>query len=840
MISLYVGDKSIPRPPVKPKLQERFLTVLNGSVIATKHKAVPIISSIGLNATRYPRLKSATISFIQWAAKNGDQGVNGSSEYLVNVAAQLKNNLQAEGWPRFEVQQGASFSAELKQRRIQYEALGDLLKKDPSLIEDMTYITFLFDSLIGDIADVRSTIQDALGGLVVHLKGLPVGSKARLKYLMKLYLESGVCFIDHPDSTESVRYTALKFINSAFPFEDAEARMLNVLGSSSINGSSVIEEAQRGLHPYWFNITHSSATTEFKSTDELLGVGNVLTMPSFDSFVINFTEAITQAKNDPDSTLKGSMVHGAKFALYMLVEEAIAGKPTVVVKDQEWITRLENALNSDFVVMNLVKYNIKSSNPLTSFLQILADNITRVDSGLLLADKGEEVFAKIFLEIISLSPNEVIQTILPVVPNLVSVIQNSKVVNYNLIMSCANAIGVIGSHPQVTNQDVTALFETLLEGLKSELKQKRDYLLALSFLTSRVVYRRRHTISTSQLKQVWECVLEAFENSFGDSGIIGLTQLAMYGALGPNVQLDNMDEVRNTIVEELKKKVNKLDERSIIATACVSLSLEESESTELTDLETTIYETSSTKQVESLFTSGEALSIMAAGWDSRFLQQKLDIQDSSLAPLTSKRSFRLNVILNKVLETCTSTKPSLRRAGCIWLLSLVQYCGHLPQIKEMSGVIHISFMRYLADKDEFIQDSASRGLSMIYELGDSDLKETLVKNLLKSFTDSTSASKLSAGSVSTDTELFEPGILKTNDGSVSTYKDILNLASEVGDPSLVYKFMSMAKSSALWSSRKGIAFGLGSIMSKASIDQDDFREPFFIKQIDSKALQVSF
>ena len=840
MISLYVGDKSIPRPPVKPKLQERFLTVLNGSVIATKHRAVPIISSIGLNATRYPRLKSATISFIQWAAKNGDQGVNGSSEYLVNVAAQLKNNLQAEGWPRFEVQQGASFSAELKQRRIQYEALGDLLKKDPSLIEDMTYITFLFDSLIGDIADVRSTIQDALGGLVVHLKGLPVGSKARLKYLMKLYLESGVCFIDHPDSTESVRYTALKFINSAFPFEDAEARMLNVLGSSSINGSSVIEEAQKGLHPYWFNITHSSATTEFKSTDELLGVGNVLTMPSFDSFVINFTEAITQAKNDPDSTLKGSMVHGAKFALYMLVEEAIAGKPTVVVKDQEWITRLENALNSDFVVMNLVKYNIKSSNPLTSFLQILADNITRVDSGLLLADKGEEVFAKIFLEIISLSPNEVIQTILPVVPNLVSVIQNSKVVNYNLIMSCANAIGIIGSHPQVTNQDVTALFETLLEGLKSELKQKRDYLLALSFLTSRVVYRRRHTISTSQLKQVWECVLEAFENSFGDSGIIGLTQLAMYGALGPNVQLDNMDEVRNTIVEELKKKVNKLDERSIIATACVSLSLEESEYTELTDLETTIYETSSTKQVESLFTSGEALSIMAAGWNSRFLQQKLDIQDSSLAPLTSKRSFRLNVILDKVLETCTSTKPSLRRAGCIWLLSLVQYCGHLPQIKEMSGVIHISFMRYLADKDEFIQDSASRGLSMIYELGDSDLKETLVKNLLKSFTDSTSASKLSAGSVSTDTELFEPGILKTNDGSVSTYKDILNLASEVGDPSLVYKFMSMAKSSALWSSRKGIAFGLGSIMSKASIDQMIFENPSLSNRLIPKLYRYRF
>ncbi|GME85877.1 unnamed protein product [Ambrosiozyma monospora] len=54
--------------------------------------------------------------------------------------------------------------------------------------------------------------------------------------------------------------------------------------------------------------------------------------------------------------------------------------------------------------------------------------------------------------------------------------------------------------------------------------------------------------------------------------------------------------------------------------------------------------------------------------------------------------------------------------------------------------------------------------------------------------------------------------------SISTYKDVLNLASEVGDPSLVYKFMSLAKSSALWSSRKGIAFGLGTILDKSKLD----------------------
>lgn len=112
-----------------------------------------------------------------------------------------------------------------------------------------------------------------------------------------------------------------------------------------------------------------------------------------------------------------------------------------------------------------------------------------------------------------------------------------------------------------------------------------------------------------------------------------------------------------------------------------------------------------------------------------------------------------------------------------------------------------------------MQETASRGLTKIYELGDKDLRDELVRNLVSSFTGTT---KTLAGQVRADTELFEPGALPTGDGSISTYKDILSLASEVGNPSLVYKFMSLASHSALWSSRAAFGrFGLGSIMSNS-------------------------
>src|SRR5438045_3687391 len=47
----------------------------------------------------------------------------------------------------------------------------------------------------------------------------------------------------------------------------------------------------------------------------------------------------------------------------------------------------------------------------------------------------------------------------------------------------------------------------------------------------------------------------------------------------------------------------------------------------------------------------------------------------------------------------------------------------------------------------------------------------------------------------------------------------MSLAAEVGDPSLVYRFMSLASSSAIWSSRAAFGrFGLQNVLSDSSVD----------------------
>lgn len=137
-------------------------------------------------------------------------------------------------------------------------------------------------------------------------------------------------------------------------------------------------------------------------------------------------------------------------------------------------------------------------------------------------------------------------------------------------------------------------------------------------------------------------------------------------------------------------------------------------------------------------------------------------------------------------------------------------------MRERLAKFQTAFKRCLADRDEVVQEAASRGLGLVYERGDRELKDDLVRDLVSSFSSNRAET---AGTVTADTQLFEPGALPTGDGSITTYKDIMSLASEVGDSSLVYRFMSLASNNAIWSSRAAFGrFGLSSVLSDSSVD----------------------
>lgn len=68
-----------------------------------------------------------------------------------------------------------------------------------------------------------------------------------------------------------------------------------------------------------------------------------------------------------------------------------------------------------------------------------------------------------------------------------------------------------------------------------------------------------------------------------------------------------------------------------------------------------------------------------------------------------------------------------------------------------------------------------------------------------------------------DSEVFQEGTIgeSLSGGKLSTYKELCNLANEMGQPDLIYKFMDLANYQASLNSKRGAAFGFSKIAKQA-------------------------
>ena len=300
-----------------------------------------------------------------------------------------------------------------------------------------------------------------------------------------------------------------------------------------------------------------------------------------------------------------------------------------------------------------------------------------------------------------------------------------------------------------------------------------------------------------------------------DAVLVAVLELALFGALTPETIPESYN-VRD-FIQKLIEKAKEGHEKAITALGHLALQCKEESNDDatLTYIINQLYDLHNLRQPEMQFAVGAALSCAAIGWQSKSLIPAQDIQGP--VPVSPARSSTSSSVLDQVLLKCRTTKPALRQASVIWLLCLVQYCAHMEEIQGRLRECQVAFKSFLADRDSLNQESAARGLALVYDKGNKSLKDDLIRDLISSFTGNNGLA--GKGNVSEDTELFDPGTLPTGDGSITTYKDIMSLAAEVQDPSLVYRFMSLASNNAIWSERAAFGkFGLSNILSDASTD----------------------
>ncbi len=791
----------------KPKLQTKILSLLSRSQVSTSRTAeimamveaqLTNANNTGLEASK---LRAALFSYLTWTVRIGGHHLTGGN-ISHRIQDLLKEYIEMQGWPTINSEQ--SSPAEIELRSKAYESIGLLAALMTESVDNARtgdLISWLFTSLRSDMTrDIRSSIEESIGRIMNALPASFLENASSATSLKALLLwnvlakegqEDPIYFLPTLNKTT---YPAVRFINKCLPFDDVDARFINVVALASPDGrKEVAEEAARGLDPYW----HAS-NIRLVSTPTTIKLG----LPKLSVLIKRFfdTPSVEINHYDNPTVLAAAVV----FCRNILVCDALRDTNLVPEESADWKQAIDALVNNDQAARKRIRTYLQDLGREDLLLPLFVaafDGVVKLSAECL----------DISLELLSLAPSSFLTEIRELAIDAVSRVA----ANADFQLRAARIFGILGSLDNnrealvVTEKEQLTRWKTAVG--EESVKVQGDLLRNCFYLT-RSALRDSYETSPSILSRLAQTIIEIIKGSHDralkDTAYRCLRQLAL---CTPTAFAADDEKLLDSLIADGKKE----SEIGISAAGPMLglLSTKESNMSQAQSFLDRLLGLHDIKRAEFHFALGESLAVACAGFRSSSTMTELDV-DVDLSD-SSVNDTLLTTILDRVIQDCKTTKPSLKKAAAIWLLCLIQYCGELPAVKAKLRDCQTAFARLLNDRDDIVQETGSRGLGLVYELGDKNLQDDLVRDLVQSFTGT--KAKMS-GTVNEDTQLFEAGALPTENGqSVTTYKDIVSLATEMGDPSLVYRFMNLASNNAIWTSRAAFGrFGLGRVLADST------------------------
>jgi proteasome component ECM29 len=852
LYTLYFGDDGADAlKRVRVPLQLKFLGLFAKSTISTtfteqivrlvndgiatsdtnNNSATP--TSLGREAVK---LRAAIFVYINFVSRFGAE----ESLYAIapRVLGRLREYIEGQSWPR------PSQNEDLVSRGYAYEVIGLLAKAGPKdlVVEpNLDILRWLFESLALDVTlnsltvSIEESLSSMIGAFAKHMDAETATSLENL--LIDQMYKSGT------PQRRSTRYVAVRYANRCLPYASVKARWVNLLAIAAENTDrqEVTEEGRRGLSPYWYRMLIGSVGTS--QTDDSVEFPAFSDLMNFIFYELSADTTGPSNDCDPSTAVEkllqrhpGTFMDAVQYCRRVFMHHALSKSSTQVKLDADWEYKFDIAIANDEQIRNTVKERIAQA--------VANDHSSMVNLRLLLRafsvsfsiPERSEIKAqdtdKLFIDFCALSPDSLVEVVAPQFTSLLPSIYSNKI---TARQSAAHAFGLLASHSKNQSDrpgEVLQAIQQLLDKTKSwqeavgaAANQVHGAVSALGFFYSRYALRSGNDFETSPqfkdyISNTVEILLKSTDKLLQESSYNAIAELCLFQAVKPST-FEHLGGFK-AIIDQTADIAKGGSEGAALAIGQMATVLEE-QSTEAASEEKSLLEHTSERlhqlhdirQAETHFSVGEALSYAAVGWRSKALIHRIDVE--APMPIGLERKDSLRKLLDRTLQDCKQTKPSLKKASVIWLLCLVQFCGHLEEVQSELASCQVAFKKCLSDRDELVQETASRGLGLVYEKGDRNLKDDLVRDLIGSFSSDNKAQL--SGSVTAETQLFEPGALPTGDGSVTTYKDIMSLAAEVGDSSLVYRFMSLASSNAIWSSRAAFGrFGLSNVLSDSSVD----------------------
>ncbi|URE19654.1 Proteasome-associated protein ECM29 [Musa troglodytarum] len=661
------------------------------------------------------------------------------------------------------------------------------------LIEKIDMALRLFTALKLEDQSLHLTIQDSVTSLAIAYKGAPT---AVLKDIEELLLENSLV------AQSDVRFCAMRWATSLFDLNHCPSRYICILGAAD-SKIDIREMALEGLNLMKDQEQTSGVNTDLKYPD--------LTMML--DYICNQQPKLLDSAEQSE----GMLVFPSKAYIVM-------------------IKFLMKCFEADFRSSKFSFPVDTSSSPVVKLCSILEHAMACEGSAELhaTASKALVEIGAHFPELVATRYAERLSWLKPLLGHIDSGTRES--VSRLLGIACS----------ALPTSAVCTLLSDVLSRIGGShmlrFESRHGALCAIGYMTAECM-KEPSKISEEHLKVVVNTLVQVVESENSELASVAMEALGHIG-LRCSLSSFKQNSLPAGILTVLHQKLNKLlsgDDIKSIQKILISLghiSVKETSFEHVNCALDLIFSLCRSKVEDILFASGEALSFIWGGVSvtadmilksnysslskvSGYLTS--EISSSITGSRTSQNGIDIEsrtraqeVITKKLFDVLLySSRKEERCAGTVWLVSLLMYCGHHPKIQQLLPEIQEAFSHLLGEQNDLTQELASQGMSIVYELGDSSMKESLVNALVSTLTGS--GKRKRAIKLMDDSEVFQEGAIgeTLSGGKLSTYKELCSLANEMGQPDLIYRFMDLANYQASLNSKRGAAFGFSKIAKQA-------------------------
>ncbi|XP_074321211.1 uncharacterized protein LOC141657772 [Silene latifolia] len=770
--------------PANYSLKIRLMSVFCRSITAANcfPSTLQCIFACIYGSGTAPRLKQSGMEFAFWVLKHAimDQLKLMAPLILSGILKSLEGTSN---------QETDAISRETK--TFAYQAIGILAQRMPQLFRDKIDMAIrLFDALKSESQFLRLVIQEATISLAVAYKGAPSNILIDLEQLL----------LDNSQVDKSeVRFSAVRWATSLFDLQHCPSRFLCMVAAADPK-LDIREMAIQGL-----------ALDEGKFISQKIDLIYPRVRDMLDYIVKQQPKVLECTEMREQQLLFPSKTYDAMIKFLLKCFEFEMSQ-----KDS----------NSDGL------------EPTVDVLCLLIEHAMAVEG-------SAELHA---------NASKSLVVIATYCPKLLASRYASKVhwlkqflghIDMDTRESAARLLGIASSacHASATSTLISELISTDSGTQNTRFETQHGVLCAIGFVTAESMSEAPEMLEAvfpGTIKRLVD-VVNLETPALASIAMQALGHIGLRGSLPPVICDDGPESVLTVVRDKLTKLLAGEDIKAIkkIAIALGHICMKEVSPSSLDIALELIFGLCRSKVEDVLFAAGEALAflwgtvpvnadiILKTNYTSLSMTSNFLLEDVSSSWLkktyteeneasVDARVLARSSITKKIFDDLLySSRKEERCAGTVWLLSLTMYCGHHPTIQQLLPEIQEAFSHLLGEQNELTQELASQGMSLVYELGDEQMKKNLVNALVGTLTGS--GKRKRAVKLVEDSQVFQEGTIgeSPSGGKLTTYKELCNLANEMGQPDLIYKFMDLANYQAALNSKRGAAFGFSRIAKHA-------------------------